>query len=44
MLPSIDFQAIDFAKETNDDDLWEDLLKYSMDKPRESEFLDVSFE
>ncbi|RUS21513.1 vacuolar protein sorting-associated protein 41 [Endogone sp. FLAS-F59071] len=35
---SIDFQAIDFAKETNDDELWEDLLKYSMDKPRESGF------
>jgi hypothetical protein len=26
-------KAIDFAKEQNDDDLWEDLLKYSMDKP-----------
>ncbi|KAM3580631.1 Vacuolar protein sorting-associated protein 41 [Umbelopsis sp. WA50703] len=26
-------RAIDFAKEQNDDDLWEDLLKYSMDKP-----------
>ncbi|KAF9282310.1 Vacuolar protein sorting-associated protein 41 [Mortierella alpina] len=26
-------QAINFAKEQNDDDLWEDLLKYSMDKP-----------
>lgn len=27
-------QAIAFAKEQNDPDLWEDLLKYSMDKPR----------
>ncbi|KAI8596985.1 hypothetical protein EDD21DRAFT_230782 [Dissophora ornata] len=26
-------RAINFAKEQNDDDLWEDLLKYSMDKP-----------
>jgi len=26
-------QAIDFAKEQNDDELWEDLIKYSMDKP-----------
>ncbi|KAK6081903.1 putative vacuolar assembly protein [Seiridium cupressi] len=27
-------QAIAFAKEKDDPDLWEDLLKYSMDKPR----------
>lgn len=27
-------QAISFAKEQNDADLWEDLLEYSMDKPR----------
>ncbi|KAI1756164.1 hypothetical protein F4782DRAFT_323451 [Xylaria castorea] len=27
-------QAIAFAKEQDDPDLWEDLLKYSMDKPR----------
>ena len=27
-------QAISFAKEQNDADLWEDLLDYSMDKPR----------
>jgi hypothetical protein len=26
-------KAIDFAKEQKDDDLWEDLLTYSMDKP-----------
>ncbi|RKF59700.1 Vacuolar protein sorting-associated protein 41-like protein [Erysiphe neolycopersici] len=26
-------QAISFAKEQNDSDLWEDLLNYSMDKP-----------
>ncbi|KAF9428093.1 Vacuolar protein sorting-associated protein 41 [Podila epigama] len=26
-------RAINFAKEQNDDDLWDDLLKYSMDKP-----------
>ncbi|KAJ3190235.1 Vacuolar protein sorting-associated protein 41 [Gaertneriomyces sp. JEL0708] len=26
-------RAIEFAKEQNDDELWEDLLKYSMDKP-----------
>jgi hypothetical protein len=29
----VTIKAIDFAKEQNDDDLWEDLLKYSMDKP-----------
>ena len=28
-------QAIDFAKDQNDDDLWEDLLKYSETRPRE---------
>lgn len=27
-------RAIAFAKDLNDPDLWEDLLKYSMDKPR----------
>jgi hypothetical protein len=27
-------QAIDFAKQQDDKDLWEDLLDYSMDKPR----------
>lgn len=27
-------QAISFAKEQDDSDLWEDLLEYSMDKPR----------
>ncbi|ORY04934.1 vacuolar protein sorting-associated protein 41 [Basidiobolus meristosporus CBS 931.73] len=26
-------RAIEFAKEQNDEELWEDLLKYSMDKP-----------
>lgn len=30
------FQAIDFAKEQNDDDLWEDLLRYSETRPRQS--------
>lgn len=29
-------QAIDFAKEQNDADLWEDLLKYAESKPSES--------
>lgn len=29
-------QAIDFAKEQNDDDLWEDLLKYSETRPSTS--------
>lgn len=27
-------QAIEFAKEQNDNDLWEDLLRYSETKPR----------
>lgn len=27
-------QAIEFAKEQNDPDLWEDLLRYSENKPR----------
>lgn len=27
-------RAIEFAKEQNDADLWEDLLRYSEDKPR----------
>jgi hypothetical protein len=31
-------QAIDFAKEQNDHDLWEDLLKYSETKPSEFDF------
>lgn len=26
-------QAIEFAKEQNDDDLWEDLLRYSETRP-----------
>ena len=26
-------QAIEFAKEQNDEELWEDLIEYSMDKP-----------
>lgn len=26
-------QAIDFCKEHNDYELWEDLIKYSLDKP-----------
>lgn len=29
-------RAIDFAKEQNDDDLWEDLFKYSETRPGES--------
>ena len=28
-------KAIDFAREQNDDDLWEDLLRYSETRPRE---------
>lgn len=32
-------QAIEFAKEQNDDDLWEDLLRYSETRP--SLFLDT---
>lgn len=32
-LHEISWQAIDFAKEQNDDDLWEDLLKYSETRP-----------
>ena len=32
-------KAIDFAKEQNDEELWEDLLKYSMDKPRKQRSL-----
>ena len=31
----ISVQAIDFAKEQHDFDLWEDLLKYSETRPRE---------
>lgn len=30
-------QAIDFAKEQHDDDLWEDLLRYSETRPRTSQ-------
>ena len=26
-------QAIDFCKEQNDEELWEDLIDYSLDKP-----------
>jgi len=26
-------QAIDFAKEQNDEELWEDLISYSMTRP-----------
>ena len=26
-------QAIDFAKEQDDEDLWDDLINYSLDKP-----------
>jgi hypothetical protein len=29
----LNIQAIDFAKEQNDHDLWEDLLKYSETRP-----------
>jgi hypothetical protein len=28
--------AIEFCKEQNDEELWENLITYSMDKPRES--------
>ena len=31
--PLIAIQAIEFAKEQNDDDLWEDLLRYSETRP-----------
>ena len=27
-------KAIDFAKEQDDSELWEDLISYSIDKPR----------
>lgn len=30
------YRAIDFAKEQSDDDLWEDLLKYSETRPGQS--------
>ena len=30
------WKAIDFAKEQHDDDLWEDLLRYSETRPRTS--------
>ncbi len=29
---------MEFAKEQNDEELWEDLLKYAMDKPRTYKF------
>lgn len=29
-------KAIEFAKEQDDAELWEDLISYSIDKPRES--------
>ena len=29
----IDWQAIEFAKEQDDEDLWDDLINYSLDKP-----------
>ena len=29
-------KAIDFAKEQDDSELWEDLISYSIDKPRTS--------
>lgn len=32
-------QAIDFAKEQHDDDLWEDLLRYSETRPGMSLFV-----
>ena len=31
-------RAIDFAKEQSDDDLWEDLLKYSETRPSKSTY------
>ena len=30
---SFDWQAIEFAKEQNDEELWDDLINYSLDKP-----------
>ena len=35
----IDWQAIEFAKEQDDEDLWDDLINYSLDKPGMSLFL-----
>ena len=32
-LHSFDWQAIEFAKEQNDEELWDDLINYSLDKP-----------
>ena len=32
-------QATDFCKEHNDEDLWEDLINYSLDKPCKSQKL-----
>lgn len=29
----VDWQAIEFAKEQDDEDLWDDLINYSLDKP-----------
>ena len=34
----IDWQAIEFAKEQDDEDLWDDLINYSLDKPGMSLF------
>ena len=34
-----DWQAIEFAKEQDDEDLWDDLINYSLDKPGMSPFL-----
>jgi hypothetical protein len=36
-------RAIDFAKEQSDDDLWEDLLKYSETRPSKSMILSYLF-
>lgn len=37
-------RAIEFAREQDDEDIWEDLLRYSEDKPRTSDcpFLSLS--
>lgn len=29
----VDWQAIEFAKEQDDEELWDDLINYSLDKP-----------
>ena len=36
-------RAIDFAKEQSDDDLWEDLLKYSETRPSMSTYYFIFF-